>query len=138
MESSFQLNRQGKQFKLVKFFAYASFVVLIIFSFPFSVLISQKAKDILMERHENYALLLGENLNHQVFQNFVIPVTRRFGRIRLREERQYQWMDKIVRNTIHSFKVDLVNVYDIGKGIIAYSTNKELLGKKVPSGLVLQ
>ena len=135
MESSFQLNQQGKQFKLVKFFAYASFVVLIIFSFPFSVLISQKAKDILMERHENYALLLGENLNHQVFQNFVIPVTRRFGRIRLREERQYQWMDKIVRNTIHSFKVDLVNVYDIGKGIIAYSTNKELLGRKVPLGL---
>ncbi len=135
MESSPQPKLQGKQFRLVKFFAYASFLVLIIFSFPFSVLISQKAKDILMESHENYALLLGENLNHQVFQNFVIPVTRRFGRIRLREERQYQWMDKIVRNTIHSFKVDLVNVYDIGKGVIAYSTNKELLGRKVPLSL---
>ncbi len=133
--SSLNPQPQGKQFRLVKFFAYASFVVLIIFSFPFSVLISQKAKDILMKSHENYALLLGENLNHQVFQNFVVPVTRRFGRVRLREERQYQWMDKIVRNTIHSFNVDLVNVYDIGKGVIAYSTNKELLGRKVPPSL---
>jgi ABC-type sulfate transport system permease component len=65
----------GRQFRLVKFFASASFIVLIIFSFPYSVVISQRAKDILMMSYENYARLLGENLNHQVFQNFVLPVT---------------------------------------------------------------
>ncbi len=127
--------KSGTQFRLVKFFAYASFIVLLIFSFPFSVLISQKAKDMLMKSHENYALLLGENLNHQVFQNFVIPVTTTYGKIRLRDEKQYKWMDKIVKNTIHSFNVDLVNIYDISNGVIAYSTNPELLGKKVREGL---
>ena len=44
---------EGRQFRLVKFFAYASFIVLIIFSFPFSVVISQQAKDILMKSYEN-------------------------------------------------------------------------------------
>lgn len=122
---------EGQQFRLVKFFSYASFIVLIIFSFPFSVVISQKAKTILMESYENYALLLGENLNHQVFQNFVIPVSTRFGKIRLREEQQYEWMDQIVKNTIHSFNVDLVNIYDIGKGVIAYSTDPKFLGTQV-------
>lgn len=126
---------EGRQFRLVKFFAYASFVVLIIFSFPFSVVVSQRAKDILMRSYENYALLLGENLNHQVFQNFAIPVTRQFGKIRLREKRQYELMDRIVKNTIHSFKIDLVNIYDIGKGVIAYSTDSTLIGKKVRESL---
>ena len=127
--------RNGRQFRLVKFFAYASFIVLIIFSFPFSMVISQQAKDILMKSYENYALLLGENLNHQVFQNFVLPVTRQFGKIRLRENFQYELMDRIVKNTTHSFKIDLVNIYDINNGVIAYSTNPDLLGKKVRESL---
>jgi hypothetical protein len=127
--------RDKRQFRLVKFFAYASFIVLIIFSFPFSMVISQKAKDILMKSYENYALLLGENLNHQVFQNFVLPVTRQFGKIRLREKFQYEWMDRIVKNTTHSFKIDLVNIYDINKGVIAYSTDPSLVGKKIRESL---
>lgn len=131
-----QNNQPGRrQFRLAKFFAYASFAVLTIFSFPFSMVVSQQAKDILMKSYENYALLLGENLNHQVFQNFSIPVTRQFGKIRLREKRQYELMDRIVRNTIHSFKIDLVNIYDIGKGVIAYSTDPGLIGKKVRESL---
>ncbi len=126
---------KGRQFRLVKFFAYASFIVLIIFCFPFSMIVSQKAKDILMRSYENYALLLGENLNHQVFQNFAIPVTRQFGKIRLREKRQYELMDRIVKNTIHSFKIDLVNIYDIGQGVIAYSTDPQLIGRKIRESL---
>jgi two-component system sensor histidine kinase HydH len=122
---------EGKRFRLVKFFAYASFFVLIIVSFPFSMVISQQAKDILMKSYENYALLLGENLNHQVFQNFVIPVNRRFGYIRLREKEQSEWMDRIVRNTIHSFNIDLVNIYETDEAVIAYSTDPRLIGKKV-------
>ncbi|MFH1349856.1 MAG: ATP-binding protein [Pseudomonadota bacterium] len=125
------LNSKGKQFQLVKFFAWASFIVLVIFSFPFSVVISQKAKDILLRSYENYARLVGENLSHQVFQNFVLPVTRLYGEIKLREREQYELMDQIVKNTIHSFNVDVVNIYDIGKGVIAYSTNPQLIGSVV-------
>ncbi len=124
-----------KQFRLVKFFAYASVVVLIIFSLPFSMVISQRAKDILMKSHETYALLLGENLNYQVFQNFVLPVTRQFGKMRLRDEQQQTLMDRIVRNTTHSFKINLVNMYDINQGVIAYSTDPSLIGKKVRESL---
>jgi two-component system, NtrC family, sensor histidine kinase HydH len=119
------------QFRLVKFFAYASFVILILFSFPFSMIIAQKAKNILTKSYENYALLLGENLNHQVFQNFVLPVINRYGKIRLRDKAQYELMDRIVKNTIHSFKINLVNIYDIEKGVVAYSTDPELVGQKV-------
>jgi signal transduction histidine kinase len=126
---------EGRQFRLVKFFAYASFFVLIIFSFPFSMVISQQAKDILMKSYENYALLLGENLNHQVFQNFVTPVIRRYGQIKLREKEQSEWMDRIIRNTTHSFNIDLVNIYEADEAVIAYSTDPKLIGKKVEETL---
>ena len=122
---------EERRFRLVKYFAFTSFIVLSIFCFPLSVLISQNAKDKMMENYENYALLLGENLNHQVFQNFVIPVVARFGKISLRQKQQSEFLDRIVRNTIHSFHIDLVNIYDIDQGVIAYSTNVENIGKKV-------
>jgi signal transduction histidine kinase len=136
MQSANQnLESEGKQFRLVKFFAWASFIVIVIFSFPFSMVISQKAKEILLASYENNAILVGENLNHQVFQNFVIPVNWRYGGIRLRDREQSQLMDKIVQNAIHGFNVDLVNVYDIGKGVVAYSTDPDLIGKKVIESL---
>ena len=122
---------EGKQFRLVKYFAWASFIVLVIFSFPFSVFLSQKAKDTLLQSYENSALLVGEHLNHQVYQNFVIPVMYRFGKIKLSDQDQYELMDSVVRGTIQGFKVDLVNVYDISKGLIAYSTDQRLIGRKV-------
>lgn len=119
------------RFRLVKFFAWASLVVIIVFSFPFSVVITQRAKNMLIRSYENYALLVGKNLNHQVFQYFVLPVYRRYGEIKLRREEQYRLMDRVVKNTIHGFNVELVNIYDIRNGVVAYSTNPELIGKPV-------
>jgi signal transduction histidine kinase len=126
---------EEKQFRLVKFFAWGSFIVIVIFSFPFSMVISQQAKEILLRSYENNAILVGENLNHQVFQNFVIPVNYRYGGIRLRDREQSELMDKIVQNAIHGLNVDLVNVYDIEKGVIAYSTDPAQIGKKVRESL---
>ncbi len=124
-------NSEGKRFQLVKYFALASFLVLIIFSFPFSVFISKKAKDILIESYENYALFLGQNLNHQVHQNFMIPVVIiQHDSIRLSDENQRALMDKVIKNTIHSFNVDVVNLYAIDQKVIAYSTDPKLIGQK--------
>ncbi|MBW1668535.1 MAG: GHKL domain-containing protein [Deltaproteobacteria bacterium] len=124
------VKQKPKQFRLVKYFAVASFIVLVIFSFPFSVVISQKAKEALLESYENSALLVGENLNQQVFRDFVLPVTRQYGVIRLRDKEQQDLMDRVVRNAIHGFKVDLVNIHSINQGVIAYSTDPSLIGHK--------
>jgi len=136
METMFQNKPQdGKQFRLVKFFAWASFIVLAIFSFPFSMVLSQEAKETLLTSYQNSALLIGKNLNHQVFQNFVVPIVNRFGVIKLSDSNQYNLMDQVVKNTIHGFNVDVVNVYDISKGVIAYSTDTALIGQKVTENM---
>lgn len=132
MPTTYQNNSsEGKQFRLVKYFALASFFIIVIFSVPFSLFLSTKAKDILTKNYENYALLLGENLYHQVYQNFMIPVVvMQRETIKLSDEKQRELMDKIVRNAIHGFNVDVVNLYAIDQEVIAYSTKPELIGKK--------
>jgi signal transduction histidine kinase len=57
-----------------------------------------------------------------------MPVVLRYGKIQLRNKEQYELMDKVVRNTLHSFKVVTVNIYDMNN-VISYSFNKELIGK---------
>jgi signal transduction histidine kinase len=136
METSLQNKPpEGKQFRLVKFFAWASFIVLALFSFPFSMVLSQEAKETLLTSYQNSALLVGKNLNHQVFQSFVVPVINRYGRIKLSDSNQYDLMDQVVKNTIHGFNVDVVNIYDISKGVIAYSTDTALIGQKVTENM---
>jgi len=73
---------------------------------------------------------VAENLNHQVFLQFTLPTVILFGHIRLREKAQFDRLDLIVRNTIHGFNIEQVNIYDL-QGTIAYSTNPKLVGKKV-------
>jgi two-component system, NtrC family, sensor histidine kinase HydH len=117
------------RFRLVKFFAYTSFVILTISTFILTMVISQRATAVLMKTYENNALLIAKNLNHQVFHYFTLPITQIYGRpISLREKEQAELMDKIVRTTIHSFNIETVTIYDTDKGQIAYSTDKGLIG----------
>ena len=118
-----------RPFKLVKYFAYTSFGLIFISTLILSFIVSRGGKSLLLKKSEEYAHLVGENLNHQVYLQFTIPTYLRFGKIRLRERAQFEVLDKIVRNTIHGFDIEQVNIYDVN-GIIAYSTDPNLVGKK--------
>ncbi len=78
-------------------------------------------------KSEDYALLLIENLNHQVFMQFILPVGLKYGKIELRNQDQFERMDSVVRSTLHSFNVEMVNIYSM-KDLVAYSFSKELVG----------
>ena len=123
------------RFRLVKFFAYTSFIILIISSFILSMVISERATRVLMNTYEEQALLIAKNLNHQVFHYFNVPVMYKYGSIRLREKEQSDLMDKIVRTTIHSFSIERVNIYDAKEGVITYSTDKNLIGLTGKGGM---
>ena len=79
---------------------------------------------------EDFALLLIENLNHQVFLQFVLPVYLKYGRIQLRNQEQFERLDKIVRSTLHSFNVESVNIYDLN-GTISYSFDQTNVGRTI-------
>ena len=122
-----------KPFRLVKYFTFTSLIVVFMGAIILTVLNTHWMRSINREKSEDYALLLVENLNHQVFLQFIVPVTLKFGKVQLREKEQYQHLDKVVRSTLHSFKVDMVTIYDM-RNIISYSFDKDLIGRKDAGG----
>ncbi|NOX33641.1 MAG: two-component sensor histidine kinase [Deltaproteobacteria bacterium] len=131
-------NLQGvKPFRLVKFFTFSSLVIMFMATIVISALNAHWVRNILLEKSEEYASLLVENLNHQVISRFMLPVLLKYGKIRLREKEQFLLMDKVVRSTMHSFNVDMVTIYD-EKNIISYSFDKSKIGQKNAGGVHYQ
>ena len=116
-------------FRLVKFFSFTGLGVVLISTFVLSWLVSNYSQRVLLERSEEYAALLAENLNNQIFLQFVVPIAIQGGEIRLRDPRQFRKMDTIVRNIIHGLKIDSVTIFDSSNNIVSYSTIDELIGK---------
>jgi signal transduction histidine kinase len=116
-----------KPFRLVKYFSLTSLTVILIPTLLLSIFISQRAKNELLRKSEQYALLVATNLNHQVFTQFVLPTVLKYGRIELGNPKQYERMDKVVRNTIHGFNLYRVDVYDLDE-VVTYSTDRSLVG----------
>ena len=119
-----------KPFRLVKVFSFSALVLFLASTITLAWLIADHTKNMLLQRSEAYAMVLAENLNHQVFQQFVLPVLVRYGKIGLRNPEQFKRLDFIVRNTIHGLNMQSVTIFDRDEGIVSYSTLKELVGKK--------
>ena len=120
-----------KPFKLVKYFSLTSLVVILLGAIVISVVNIHWIRAMEKSKSAEFASLLVENLNHQVFYQFIFPVVLKYGKIQLREKEQFDHLDKLVKNTLHSFKVDMVNIYDM-KNMISYSFDRNLVGTKNP------
>lgn len=106
-----------------------TFLVLILgFNFGLSVFISNYADKTLLEKQQQFSLLLAENLNHQIYTRFTLPTLVGFGRIRLSNPKQTELLDKVVRSTIHSFHVQEVRIYALDE-MVVYSTDSSVVGK---------
>jgi len=126
-----------KPFRLVKYFSLASIVIIFLGTVTLSILNTHYARTMQLERSREYAKVLIENLNHQVYMQFVLPTVFKFGRIQLSNEEQFQRMDYVVRNTLHSFKIDSLKIYDRYNTII-YSLDKEMVGRQGFGGRVFE
>src|SRR4030042_4641398 len=117
-------------FKLVKFFSLTSFVVILVFTVILTLFLTTRAQRLALKKSEDYSTLLASNLNHQVFQLFLLPTAiEKQGRITIADPEQYKRLDAVVRNTIHGLHVEQLNIYD-QVGVLSYSTSKSLpLGK---------
>ena len=128
-----------KPFKLVKYFTFSSLIVILMGSLALSVVIARRAETVLIKKSEDYALLMAENLNHQVFLQFLVPAALQFGQvIKLRNKALFERLDQVVRNTLHSFAVETVNIFDRENNVIFYSFDKDLVGKKGVGGIDYQ
>ncbi|MCF8050978.1 MAG: two-component sensor histidine kinase [Desulfobacterales bacterium] len=130
-------SEKAKPFRLVKYFTFTSLVVIFFGTVVLAVSNTRWARSLQLNKSEDYALVLVENLNHQVFLQFIIPTALKYGKIQLRDQEQFEHLDRVVRSTLHSFKIETVNIYDMSD-TIAYSYDKTLIGKENAGGTSYQ
>ncbi|MGX9364990.1 sensor histidine kinase [Desulfoplanes sp. PS50] len=124
-------------FQLVKFLSWGSLILILGFSLFLSVFLANYARNMVLQKKKDFALLLAENLNHQIYQRFTLPTVLGFGRIQLKQDAQYKRLDQVVMSTIHSFHVLDVRIYDTGNRI-AYSMESGVVEKQEIGGSQVQ
>ena len=118
-----------KPFRLVKYFTFSSLGIIFLGSLALSLLNTYWARTMQKNKSEEYAKVLIENLSHQILMQFALPLAMRNEKIQLRDEEQFKRLDKVVRNALHSFKVEMLNIYD-QVNVISYSFDRKMVGRK--------
>lgn len=124
-------NAQGKQelpLSYARVLSWLSLVFILLTSLGLSFFIASSVRQILLDKQEDFTKLLVENLNSQIFRRFALPTIMAGGRIALRQPTQYEHLDRVVRSGISGLSVERLRIYDFSHRV-AYSTNKEELGK---------
>jgi signal transduction histidine kinase len=116
-------------FRLVKYFTFTGLIVIFLVTIILSVFNTHWVKAMQRQKSEDYAHSLIENLNHQVFIQVIIPMGLIYKKIQLRNKKQFERMDMVVRGTLHSFKVEALNIYSMDN-TISYSFDPDLIGRK--------
>ena len=127
-----------RSFALVKYFSFTSLSVMLLASLILTWSLSDNAKKVLLDRSDSYSRLFAENLNRQVFLQFVLPTVVRYGRIALSDPTQFERLDTIVRNITRGMNIQSVTIFDSRENIISYSTDQVLVGKRDAGGIEYQ
>ncbi|MCI5223573.1 MAG: two-component sensor histidine kinase, partial [Candidatus Electrothrix sp. AR4] len=96
---------------------------------------SDNAKRTMLDRSESYSRMFAENLNRQVFHQFVLPTVVRYGRIALSDIEQFERLDTIVRNITRGMNIESVTIFDSKENIISYSSDLAMVGRKNAGGI---
>ncbi len=115
-------------FRLTRFLAWVSLVLILASSLFLAFFIGNFARETLLVRQQDYSLLLGGNLNHQIARRFVVPTMLAFGRIALRQPLQYRLLDEVVQDTIKGLQIDTLRIYGTDK-VVNYSLDRSELGR---------
>lgn len=111
--------------------AWIALLLVLALSTGLSVYIGTQAKKTLMRKQQEFAALLAENLNHQIYRRFTLPTLVGFGRIALRQTAQYERLDQVIQSTIHGLDVKELRIYGHDH-TITYSTDREEAGREGP------
>lgn len=91
---------KGLPFGLTRFLSWISLILILASSVMLAFFIGNSARNTLLLRQQQYAMLMASNLNQQIYRRFTLPTFLAFGRIALRQSMQYQQLDDVVQSTI--------------------------------------
>lgn len=125
------MDKKHGPFRLVKYFMISGFLVIAAFTFLLGAFLYSKNVNTLLQSSENYARLLGENLNYNIFIGFYAPLKARGVGMDLQKWDQFAALDSLVKDFTYGLRIRRIKIIDRQHKII-YSTDYDLIGKFEP------
>ena len=119
---------KGLPFGLTRFLSWISLILILASSVMLAFFIGKSARNTLLLRQQQYAMLMASNLNQQIYRRFTLPTFLAFGRIALRQSMQYQQLDDVVQSTILGLHLESLRIYGADR-VVNYSINQMELGR---------
>lgn len=114
-------------FGFTKILSLSSLVLILATGLVLSVVIANSARQTLLNKQEQFATLLAENLNHQIYRRFILPTLIGFGSIELSQEAQYDRLERVVESATRGLNIRNLRIYDL-EGAVSFSTDREEVG----------
>ncbi len=121
----------GGPFRLLKYFILSGFTVIAVVTLLLGAFLYTRSVDTLLKGAENYARLLAENLNYNIFVGFYAPLKARGLSMDLRKWDQFGALDSLIKDFTYGLRIDRIKIIDKNKKIV-YSTDYDLIGKYEP------
>jgi len=118
----------GGPFRLLKYFIISGFAVIAIVTFLLGAFLYTRNVDTLLRSAENYARLLAENLNYNIYIGFYAPLKTRGTPMDLRKWDQFGALDSLIKDFTYGLKIQRIKVIDLQRKIV-YSTDYDLIGR---------
>ncbi len=118
---------------IARYLAWVSLVLVLGFAVTLAVIFGNAARDTLVSKQRNFAGILAEHLNQQIFMRFSIPAVANYGRLNLKQNAQYVLLDQTVTSLIHGLHVRSLRIFS-NDGEIRYSSrDREEVGAGTPA-----
>ncbi|MDR2300894.1 MAG: hypothetical protein LBF38_02480 [Deltaproteobacteria bacterium] len=118
--------KTSKQFQLAKYFASVGVIIIFFTCLVLAAMMSDRAEKIIYERVLDDTIMIMDNVNIQMFNNFLLPIYRERGEAKLSQAEPYRLINSVIKNTIHGFDISKVALYDARVGMMVYSTESNV------------
>lgn len=122
-----------RTFGITKILSWSSLLLILASGLFLSFFIANSARQTLLEKQKEFALLLAENLNQQIYRRFTLPTLIGVGYIALGEEEQYNRLNQVIEWSTHGLHVQEIRIYGHER-LVSYSTNKDNVGREGLAG----
>ncbi len=118
-------------FRLLKYFMISGFVVIAVVTFLLGAFLYSRSLDTMLKSAENYARLLAENLNYNIYIGYYAPLKARSTPMDLTKWDQFGALDSLIKDFTYGQKIQRIRIIDPQNKII-YSTDYDQIGKFEP------
>jgi signal transduction histidine kinase len=133
-----------KPFRLAKYFSSVAIAAIFATCLLIAAYMSRRAEEMIQERVVEDTIMIMDNLNFQLYNNFLRPIYEAGGDGRLSQPEAYNYLNSVIQNTIHGFDISRVALYDASYGLMIYSSDSPdpvviykpsvITGEMIPDG----